>query len=108
MKDKLGPGIFVEGVLVLVKGEAQSSLSGEFAVDGIFMPPPEDAEDTMQTYPGVDFFGGQVPAKLTGQLEEWEQNNSESMIYVFSDLLLDNPKVSIAGPYSPSADPGKT
>lgn len=57
------------------------------------MPPPEDAQETFQTYSGIDFFGGQIPAKLQGQLLEWEKANFETSIYIFSDLLLDNPKV---------------
>lgn len=75
----------------MVKGEVKQ---GAFEVQSLFMAPPEEAEETEQTYPGVDFFGGQVPTKIQSQLIEWEKANSEMTVYVFSDLLLDNPQVA--------------
>ncbi|KAL4238277.1 DNA polymerase epsilon subunit 2 [Mactra antiquata] len=88
----LSPCLFTENCFVLAEGWYEDEL---FHVNAFGFPPPEPARTTRSVFGNLNFFGGQsaTSVKSSSKLQQIEQDNSDAMFIVLSDVWLDQIKV---------------
>jgi DNA polymerase epsilon subunit 2 len=86
---KTEEGLYTDHCLVLVDGELRQNST--FVVFAMSMPPIEEAETTLGTFPNVDLFGGAPEARLREEVELYQQSAEDVMMVVISDPWLDKP-----------------
>eukprot|EP01112_Ceratiomyxa_fruticulosa_P022380 TRINITY_DN8173_c0_g2_i1.p1 TRINITY_DN8173_c0_g2~~TRINITY_DN8173_c0_g2_i1.p1 ORF type:complete len:559 (+),score=89.64 TRINITY_DN8173_c0_g2_i1:155-1831(+) len=82
-------GLFTENAIVIAEGYLVGKV---FQVSLLALPPSESREDSIKTFPGVDFFGSSIHPHMLQKLQVYEQQE-DNLIVILSDVWLDSPKV---------------
>ncbi|XP_053376311.1 DNA polymerase epsilon subunit 2-like [Mercenaria mercenaria] len=85
-------GLFTENCFVLAEGWYEDEM---FHVNAFGFPPPEPAKTTRSFFGNLNFFGGPstTSVKASSKLQQIEQENSDAMFIILSDVWLDQIKV---------------
>jgi hypothetical protein len=68
--------------------------NGVLTVFGVGMPPLEYLGVSKEAFVDVNFFGGQYNSADEGSLVRAEMDTNDVIMYFFSDVFLDDPRVS--------------
>ena len=71
--------------------------NGVLTVLGVGMPPSERLAVSKEAFVDVNFFGGQYNSADEASLVRAEMDSDDDIMYFFSDVFLDDPRVRQSG-----------